>query len=644
MMIRLLKGECVDMTTAENGAEAIELVKRRAFDVILMDCNMPVMDGWQATRAIRAWERDRGLRSTPIVAVTANALEGDRERCLDCGMDAYLAKPVDKAAILAALRQQVQWWPAAAAAGNRPQGTGPVGVLLADESIDSLMHTKWLLESEGMRVGVAENGFEAVRGFRADPGTYRVVMLSTALSLKSAAATAQEIHSSPSCGGEGASPIVILLKGGMGARPEPSGDSTDDEDGFPVPVTATLDLPMQTATLRRLLQQCGLRTRRSFELPQQSAPRPHLSWRQMFAGARVLLLSRVLLTGGDEMLQGVLQRMLSLDDAVVLACPQGGEAEGAAAAAGRRQVDLVVADLTSCSRDAAALLRQRHGAPLLSLVGIGDGPPQLLCWEGEAELRGRLQRPLLAEAMFRLLARSRSTHDRTVSLQRFPPAPPMPVQTALDAFDGDWEFVLSLLVVFTECGQQWMAELAGAACNLDAGAVRFLASALGNSAHSAFLNGLADAYAVMKDAVEGPPEALRRLLPPLGSLAQAMFLDAMRFIHRARHPAVLNIPAGLKWAGGDFGTLVESLHAVVRKGMVAVAAVQHSGDTEELAAALRVPHIASVAPTLHLAVTACSMIPGSSASNVSHELNRLQGDLLCLAGRSSHWQAIRMGR
>jgi CheY-like chemotaxis protein len=97
------RGHIVD--TAINGVEAIEACDRQRYHAILMDIQMPVMGGFEATTEIRAREAKLGIR-TPIIAVTAHAMEGDRERCIECGMDDYVAKPIKPADLYAAIERQ----------------------------------------------------------------------------------------------------------------------------------------------------------------------------------------------------------------------------------------------------------------------------------------------------------------------------------------------------------------------------------------------------------------------------------------------------------------------------------------------------------------------------------------------------------
>ncbi|NQU56500.1 MAG: response regulator, partial [Rhodospirillales bacterium] len=91
---------------ASNGAEGLEMWKTGRFDLVLADCHMPEMDGFEMTGAIRKIETESGSARTPTIAITANALQGEAERCIASGMDAYLSKPVE----LVRLRQTMNQW------------------------------------------------------------------------------------------------------------------------------------------------------------------------------------------------------------------------------------------------------------------------------------------------------------------------------------------------------------------------------------------------------------------------------------------------------------------------------------------------------------------------------------------------------
>jgi len=94
VIAKMLEPTKASLTMAEDGLKALEVLKSQSFDLILMDCQMPNMDGYECTRAIRTNEIKSGLR-VPIVANTANAYEEDKQRCLIVGMDDFIAKPIN---------------------------------------------------------------------------------------------------------------------------------------------------------------------------------------------------------------------------------------------------------------------------------------------------------------------------------------------------------------------------------------------------------------------------------------------------------------------------------------------------------------------------------------------------------------------
>jgi CheY-like chemotaxis protein len=134
---RLLEPRGHEVVVVENGAEAVAAVQKEPFDLILMDLQMPVMDGIAAAQTIRNLESSRTAR-TPILALTAHALPEDQERCLAAGMDGYISKPIQARQLI----DTVEAFLASSSSepppsGSPPEGPGPGGLAGSGPSLGS---------------------------------------------------------------------------------------------------------------------------------------------------------------------------------------------------------------------------------------------------------------------------------------------------------------------------------------------------------------------------------------------------------------------------------------------------------------------------------------------------------------------------
>ena len=125
---RILTRESHTVVIANNGQEAVDLYQHQPFDILLMDVTMPVLDGYDASRLIRQIEQKTG-RHVPIIAMTARAMIGDRERCLEAGMDEYLSKPIHRELLFRKMAKLVP--PRPRAARNSASRAGEVGCRVA---------------------------------------------------------------------------------------------------------------------------------------------------------------------------------------------------------------------------------------------------------------------------------------------------------------------------------------------------------------------------------------------------------------------------------------------------------------------------------------------------------------------------------
>jgi PAS domain S-box-containing protein len=150
MTRQILENEGYEIDQARDGREAIERFKQRLYDLVLLDIQMPLIDGFAVTEKIRRIEKKCGRRPVPIIANTAHALKGYRDLCLDKGMNDYITKPVKKSVLLEKVREWIDIRP---------------GILVVDDSGDNRKLIKNYLRGMNLRLVFASNGQEAIRAF-----------------------------------------------------------------------------------------------------------------------------------------------------------------------------------------------------------------------------------------------------------------------------------------------------------------------------------------------------------------------------------------------------------------------------------------------------------------------------------------------
>ena len=165
------------LDTAANGQAAVELFTQGRYDLVLMDVQMPVLDGYKATRAIRAWEQEQGRKPVPILALTANALPSEAQRSLAAGCTAHLTKPIRKARLLEAVLRYTQ--PTGEAHESPADGQGEKMVLRVSAEFEGLMPS--FLDNRRQDLGqiaqaMTRGDFETIRaighGIKGAGGTY----------------------------------------------------------------------------------------------------------------------------------------------------------------------------------------------------------------------------------------------------------------------------------------------------------------------------------------------------------------------------------------------------------------------------------------------------------------------------------------
>jgi len=204
----------------QNGKEAVEFVRNRPVDLIFMDCRMPVMDGYEATQKIREYESKESGGHTPIIALTADVLSGTHERCLQCGMDDYLPKPIRKVVVeeiienlsIKMKQDLLRVLPVInnSSTSNSPKKSTRLLALTVEDNTIIAKITRVILERHGFQVEAASNGKVALDLVMGNHNKYHVILMDMIMPIMTGVEATQHIRKFESENGLPPVPIIAI--------------------------------------------------------------------------------------------------------------------------------------------------------------------------------------------------------------------------------------------------------------------------------------------------------------------------------------------------------------------------------------------------------------------------------------------------
>lgn len=209
----ILEGAGCQVDIAVNGKDAVAQVRQASYDLVFMDCEMPEMDGFEACRILNEMKKDGLLRDIPVIALTANAQEGDREKCLAAGMVDYLSKPMRKKNMMAMLKRWLsEKIDPESLHGGDIRFDGYRALLVEDNRTNRMMAEE-ILQDMGFVIDVAENGKIAVEAVK--ECAYDLILMDCQMPVMDGYEAAQRIRSLISGGRVAAMPIIALTANAM---------------------------------------------------------------------------------------------------------------------------------------------------------------------------------------------------------------------------------------------------------------------------------------------------------------------------------------------------------------------------------------------------------------------------------------------